>query len=42
MFAVSTTIAVLGFHEIAVSAATFFAIVASRPFNIKEKLTTSI
>lgn len=37
MFAVSTTIAVPVFHEIEVSTATFFSIVNSRPFNVKEK-----
>ena len=42
MFAISATLAILSFHEIVVSTATFFTIVASRPFNVKEKLTTSI
>ena len=42
MFAVSTTIAILSFHEMVVSTATLFEIVASRPFDVVEKFTTSI
>ena len=42
MLEFSKAIAVLGFDKIVVGTATFLAIVASRPFNIKEKLTTSI